>query len=185
MNPFIAFCLYVAARVFIHILKKNPNDAETRSSLEFLLAAMQQIKTTNPLSESFLIQLGLDLQGAGMDSMLQNSTHSSTVKAKLEIMVSPCPPSTTTIDFISCPDLHIDQTRVTACRLFTNHRHTRQQQAYALRKIRGKIAGRLWYASNSTERWRGLTSSYAVLDAKLRSPFPSFAPARPRRPRKS
>ncbi|KAL8932512.1 MAG: hypothetical protein Q9211_006272 [Gyalolechia sp. 1 TL-2023] len=86
MNPFIAFCLYVAARVFIHILKKNPNEAEIRSSLELLLAAMQQFKTTNPLSESFLIQLGLDLQGTGMHYLLQNSPRSSTTMAKLELI---------------------------------------------------------------------------------------------------
>ncbi|KAL8825566.1 MAG: hypothetical protein Q9170_007746 [Blastenia crenularia] len=86
MNPFIAFCLYVAARVFIHILKKNPNETDIRSSLEFLLAAMQQFKRTNPLSESFLIQLGLDLQGTGMDFLLQNPAHSSTTLAKLELI---------------------------------------------------------------------------------------------------
>ncbi|KAL9604481.1 MAG: hypothetical protein Q9219_000446 [cf. Caloplaca sp. 3 TL-2023] len=86
MNPFIAFCLYVAARVFIHILKKSPDEAEIRSSLEFLLAAMQQFKTTNPLSESFLIQLSLDLQGTSMDFLLQNPAHSSTTLAKLDLM---------------------------------------------------------------------------------------------------
>ncbi|KAL8736190.1 MAG: hypothetical protein Q9166_000345 [cf. Caloplaca sp. 2 TL-2023] len=78
MNPFLAFCLYVAARVFIHELKKSPNESEIRSSLEFLLAAMQLFRRTNPLSESFLIQLGLDLQGTGMDFLLQNPNQTST-----------------------------------------------------------------------------------------------------------
>lgn len=87
MNPFTAFCLYVAARTFVHILKKSPEDVEIRSSLEFLLAALQQFKTTNPLSESFLIQLGLDLRGTGIDFLLQNPTHSSATMAKLEVMV--------------------------------------------------------------------------------------------------
>ena len=87
MNPFIAFCLYVAARTFIHILKKSPDEAEIRSSLEFLLAAMQQFKTTNPLSESFLIQLGLDLQGTGIDFLLQNPSQAATTVAKLELLV--------------------------------------------------------------------------------------------------
>lgn len=86
MNPFIAFCLYIAARVFIHILKKNPNDVEIRSSLELLLAAMQQFKTTNPLSESFLIQLGLDLRGTGMTYLLQSNPQSSITMARLEVM---------------------------------------------------------------------------------------------------
>ncbi len=87
----MAFCLYVAARVFIHVLKKSPGEAEIRSSLEFLLAAMQQFRKVNPLSESFLIQLGLDLQGSGMDFLLQNPSHSSTsmsTMARLEMIVS-------------------------------------------------------------------------------------------------
>lgn len=88
MNPFTAFCLYVACRVFIHVLKKSSHEAEVRSSLEFLLTAMQQLKTTNPLAESFLIQLGLDLQGVGVNFLVQNPTHSSIVMAKLAMIVS-------------------------------------------------------------------------------------------------
>ncbi len=95
----MAFCLYVAARVFIHVLKKNPNEAEVRSSLEFLLVAMQQFRKVNPLSESFLIQLGLDSQGTGVDFLLQNPSHSTShstsqswssmsTMAKLEVIVS-------------------------------------------------------------------------------------------------
>lgn len=87
MNPFINFCLYVAARVFIHMLKKSPDEAEVRSSLDFLLAAMRQFKTTNPLSESFMIQLGLDLQGCGIEDVLQNETHSFTTMARLNMAV--------------------------------------------------------------------------------------------------
>ncbi|KAL8649840.1 MAG: hypothetical protein Q9210_004160 [Variospora velana] len=86
MNPFTAFCLYVACRVFTHALKKSPDEAEIRSSLEFVLAAMQRFKTTNPLAESFLIQLGFDLQGTGIDFLLQNPTHSSLVMAKLAMI---------------------------------------------------------------------------------------------------
>lgn len=95
MNPFMAFCLYVAARVFIHVLKKSPNEAVVRSSLEFLLVAMQQFRKVNPLSESFLIQLGLDSQGTGVDFLLQNPSHSASqswssmsTTAKLELIVS-------------------------------------------------------------------------------------------------
>ena len=86
MNPFLAFCLYVAARVFLNILKKKPDDYDVRSSLEFLLVAMYQLKRTSPLSESFLIQLGLDLQGTGLDTMLHNPDQSTTF-AKLKQMV--------------------------------------------------------------------------------------------------
>lgn len=81
MNPFIAFCLYVSARVFIHVLKKSPNQQEIRGSLEFIILAMQQFKKINPLSESFLTQLSLDLHGTGLDFLLQNPTHSTSAKA--------------------------------------------------------------------------------------------------------
>lgn len=125
MNPFIAFCLYVAARVFIHILKKGPDEAEIRSSFEFLLMAMQQFKTTNPLSESFLIQLGLDLQGSGMDFLLQNHTQSSTTLAKLKIIVSRLSPFATNRSMPGA-DIDVEQIRSTR-RLFADSRHTRQE----------------------------------------------------------
>lgn len=67
MNPFMAFCLYVAARVFVQYLKKTPNDQEIRQSLEFLLAVMQAIQRKNPLTESFLTQLKMDIEGNGLD----------------------------------------------------------------------------------------------------------------------
>ena len=66
MNPFISFCLYVAARVFVQYLKPRPNDSQVRSSLQFLLSAMHAIKRKNPLTESFLVQLDVDLEGAGL-----------------------------------------------------------------------------------------------------------------------
>ena len=37
------------------------------SSLQFLLSAMQALKRRNPLTESFIVQLDLDLAGAGID----------------------------------------------------------------------------------------------------------------------
>jgi hypothetical protein len=64
MNPFIAFCLYVAARVFVQYLKTHKDDATVISSLQFLLAAMQALKAKNPLTESFLVQLDVDLEGS-------------------------------------------------------------------------------------------------------------------------
>ncbi|KAL8727425.1 MAG: hypothetical protein Q9181_005724 [Wetmoreana brouardii] len=86
MNPFLAFSLYVAARVFIHVIKKCPGENELRTSLEFLILAMQQFKKINPLSDSFLIQLSLDLQGTGMDFLLQNPTHSMSTMAKMDVI---------------------------------------------------------------------------------------------------
>ena len=67
MNPFISFCLYVAARVFVQYLKSRPKDGQIRASLQFLLQAMQAIKRKNPLTESFLVQLDVDLEGAGIE----------------------------------------------------------------------------------------------------------------------
>ena len=67
MNPFISFCLYVAARVFVQYLKSRPKDTQIRASLQFLLSAMQAIKRKNPLTESFLVQLDVDLEGAGLE----------------------------------------------------------------------------------------------------------------------
>jgi hypothetical protein len=67
MNPFLAFCLYVASRVFVQYLKSRRDDSAVKSSLHFLLAAMQVLKTKNPLTESFLVQLDVDLEGSGLD----------------------------------------------------------------------------------------------------------------------
>jgi hypothetical protein len=36
------------------------------SSLQFLLQAMQALRRKNPLTESFLVQLDLDLESAGV-----------------------------------------------------------------------------------------------------------------------
>ena len=77
MNPFMAFCLYVAARVFVQFLKKSPNDQEVRASLEFLLTAMSALKRKNPLTESFMVQLNLDIEGSGLDIILHNPDFTS------------------------------------------------------------------------------------------------------------
>lgn len=66
MNPFISFCVYVAARVFVQYLKTRPKDQQMHSSLQFLLTAMQALRRKNPLTESFLVQLDLDLESAGV-----------------------------------------------------------------------------------------------------------------------
>ena len=68
MNPFISFCLYVAARVFVQYLKSRPDDSQTGDSLRFLLSAMNALKRKNPLTESFLVQLDVDLEGLGMQN---------------------------------------------------------------------------------------------------------------------
>lgn len=66
MNPFISFCLYVAARVYVQYLKSRPDDSQTADSLRFLLTAMNALKRRNPLTESFLVQLDVDLESLGV-----------------------------------------------------------------------------------------------------------------------
>ncbi|KAH6636717.1 fungal-specific transcription factor domain-containing protein [Chaetomium tenue] len=66
MNPFISFCLYVSARVFVQYLKSRPDDSQTADSLRFLLSAMNALKKRNPLTESFLVQLDVDLEALGV-----------------------------------------------------------------------------------------------------------------------
>ena len=77
MNPFMAFCLYVAARVFVQYIKKNPQDSQPRTALQFLLTAMEAMKLKNPLTESFLVQLHLDIKGNGLDIFFHNPDYSS------------------------------------------------------------------------------------------------------------
>jgi hypothetical protein len=77
MNPFIAFCLYVAARVFVQYLKSRKDDATVKSSLHFLLSAMQALKSKNPLTESFLVQLDVDLEGSGLSIPTNASRYQS------------------------------------------------------------------------------------------------------------
>lgn len=47
-------------------LKSRPDDSQTVDSLRFLLAAMGALKRRNPLTESFLVQLDVDLEALGM-----------------------------------------------------------------------------------------------------------------------
>ena len=72
MNPYLPFCLYVSARVFVQYLRKVNQDSTVQQSLEFLFRVMTTIKRHNPLAESFLIQLALDIEGSGLDTLLHN-----------------------------------------------------------------------------------------------------------------
>jgi hypothetical protein len=65
MNPFISFCLYVAARVFVQYLKSKADDSAVQDTLRFLLSAMNALKRRNPLTDSFLVQLDVDLEMLG------------------------------------------------------------------------------------------------------------------------
>ena len=80
MHPFLPFCLYVAARVFVQYLKNQPEDQQVRASLQFLLSAMQILKRKNPLTESFLVQLDVDLEGSGLDDPTKSSKFAFAMK---------------------------------------------------------------------------------------------------------
>ena len=72
----MAFCLYVAARVFVQSLKRKPQDQEMYSHLNLLLAAMRMLQRKNHLTESFLVQLNLDMESSGLD-ICQNPDYSA------------------------------------------------------------------------------------------------------------
>ena len=73
MSPFTAFCLYVAARIFVHLYKKQPQNNVMRGNLEFLLNSMQAGQRKNPLANSFLVQIMVDLDGLELDVYQLNS----------------------------------------------------------------------------------------------------------------
>ncbi|KAF7592765.1 hypothetical protein BBP40_012523 [Aspergillus hancockii] len=63
MNPFMSYSVYIAARVFVQYLKSRPDDSAARSSLRFVFTALDALKSKNPLTESFLVQLDVDIEG--------------------------------------------------------------------------------------------------------------------------
>ena len=67
MHPFTSFCLYVAARIFLHAYKKRPHEQQIRDKLNFLMTAMQALQRKNPLAESFLAQLTVDIDASGLE----------------------------------------------------------------------------------------------------------------------
>lgn len=62
----MSFCLYISARVFVQYLKSRPDDSTVYSSLQFVVSALNAMKSKNPLTESFLVQLDVDLEGTGI-----------------------------------------------------------------------------------------------------------------------
>lgn len=69
MNPFVSFCLYVAARVYVQHLKLHPEDTEAHSAFQFFRSVIHTLKTTNPLAESFLFQLDVDSEGGSFQGL--------------------------------------------------------------------------------------------------------------------
>ncbi|KAB8237959.1 Zn(II)2Cys6 transcription factor [Aspergillus alliaceus] len=79
MNPFVTFCVYVAARVYIQHLKLRPEDTEAHSAFQFFRSVLHTLKITNPLAESFLFQLDVDNEG-GLFQDLQLPTNNFPVE---------------------------------------------------------------------------------------------------------
>ncbi|KAJ5935424.1 hypothetical protein N7466_004971 [Penicillium verhagenii] len=74
LNPFMSFCLYISARVFVQYIKSRPDDSAVYSSLQFIVGALNAMKSKNPLTESFLIQLDVDLEGTGIQSQVSKTS---------------------------------------------------------------------------------------------------------------
>ena len=51
--------------MFVQFLKSRPDDSQVADSLRFLLNAMNALKRKNPLTESFVVQLDVDLEALG------------------------------------------------------------------------------------------------------------------------
>lgn len=50
-------------------LKSRPDDSTVHSSLQFVIGALNALKAKNPLTESFLVQLDVDLEGTGLKAV--------------------------------------------------------------------------------------------------------------------
>lgn len=71
LNTHTPFSLYVAARIFARVLKAESENDDAKSSVRFLLSALLAIKDSNPLAESYLVQL--DLEGVSLASLQENA----------------------------------------------------------------------------------------------------------------
>lgn len=72
-------------------LKSRPDDSTVYSSLQFVVSALNAMKSKNPLTESFLVQLDVDLEGTGIravDNTKASSGLSHVAKALVSLL---CP----------------------------------------------------------------------------------------------
>ncbi|PYH99122.1 hypothetical protein BO71DRAFT_314722 [Aspergillus ellipticus CBS 707.79] len=88
MNPFMSFCVYLAARVFIQYLKFRPSDSAARSSLRFAFSALHALKVKNPLAGSFILQLNLDIEGSAFGDGLDSKTTCFTGPQHVTVRIS-------------------------------------------------------------------------------------------------
>lgn len=82
-------------------LQSRPDDSAARSSLQFFFSALDALKNKNPMTESFLVQLDVDIEGTAFrdirrptgETPLERVRPHTTVSmdnVKLELQISPC-----------------------------------------------------------------------------------------------
>jgi hypothetical protein len=62
----------------VQYLKSRPEDTAARSSLQFVFSALEALKHKNPLTESFLVQLDVDIEGTPLRDLRPRSATVST-----------------------------------------------------------------------------------------------------------
>lgn len=64
MGPYTPFCIYMAARVFLLVIREGPNPEadEHHKTLRFLISTMHLLKKTRPYTEALIMQLDIDLE---------------------------------------------------------------------------------------------------------------------------
>ena len=70
----MSFNLYIAAGVLIEGCHSPETGQHSRNSLEFLLNALSTMSSKRVVSKSFLTQLKIDLEAAGISSWLGSTT---------------------------------------------------------------------------------------------------------------
>ena len=87
MNPPVSLCIYAASRVFLQYMKTRPDDTAARSSLQFIFSALGALKDKNPLAESFLVQLDVDIDGTPFSDQRPNGIISAKEKVRIDRML--------------------------------------------------------------------------------------------------
>ena len=67
MGPWVSFCLYLSARVFVQFLSEpdRPDKRKLLQSLSFLTGFMKSLKQKSPYTISLLLQLEADVAALG------------------------------------------------------------------------------------------------------------------------
>lgn len=88
----------------IHTYKKRPHDAATKSNLDCLMTAMQAMRKKNPLAESFLVQLIVDIESSGLENPLANTKCAFGVKMDL-VSDDTAPPLLSAVAYVIAVDV--------------------------------------------------------------------------------